>query len=108
MHAVVQIGDSFLMLGEAKGDCQPTNTGLYLYVKDSDDTYQRALKAGAKTEMELGDQFFAQGVNCLQVVDAESVGRTHRGDNRDNPSALRQCLPRGFGESRDVDRVIQI
>lgn len=58
MHAQVQIGDSMIMLGDAKGDCQPTTAALYLYVPNVDEVYQRAVAAGAKSEMELADQFW--------------------------------------------------
>ena len=58
MHAEVQIGDSILMLGDARGDCHPTTAALYLYVPDVDAVYQRAVRAGAAVTMELADQFY--------------------------------------------------
>ena len=51
MHAEVKIGDSIVMLTDAMQQ-QPTTTSLFLYVHDVDATYQRALKAGAKSERE--------------------------------------------------------
>ena len=65
MHAEVQVGDSRIMLGDAKGDCQPTTAALYLYVPDVDATYQRAVRAGATTEMELADQFWGDRTGSL-------------------------------------------
>lgn len=58
MHAEVHIGDSTVMLGEAKGECEPINAMLYLYVPDVDVIYQRALNAGAKSAQEVTDQFY--------------------------------------------------
>ena len=66
MHATVQVGDSMIMLGEAKGDCQPTSSSIYLYVPNVDATYQRALSAGGKSEMELADQFWGDRSGSIQ------------------------------------------
>lgn len=57
-HAEVKIGDSLIMLGEARAECQPMPTALYLYVNDTDDVYRRALAAGATSVMEPADQFY--------------------------------------------------
>jgi PhnB protein len=58
MHASLQIGDSRVMMGEAHGEWQPMPCMIYLYVKDADATYKKALKAGAKSIMEPVDQFW--------------------------------------------------
>ena len=57
-HAEVRIGDSVVMLAEAKGEWQPRPGALYLYVNDTDAAYQRALQAGATSLMEPADQFY--------------------------------------------------
>ena len=57
-HAAARIGDSMVMLGEARGEWKPTEAMLYLYVPDTDATYQRALAAGATSLMEPADQFY--------------------------------------------------
>lgn len=46
-HAVVRIGDSMIEMGEAHGDAQPMPPALYVYVENLDETYERALAAGA-------------------------------------------------------------
>ena len=46
-HAEIKIGDSIVMLGDAAGPWKPRPSTLYLYVTDTDATYQRALQAGA-------------------------------------------------------------
>ncbi len=57
-HAEVQIGDSVVMLGEARGEWTPRPSTLYLYVPDVDATYQRALSAGAASVREPADQYY--------------------------------------------------
>lgn len=58
MHAEVRIGDSVVMMGEASGEKPAMPAMLYLYVKDCDATYKRALQAGAISVMEPADQFY--------------------------------------------------
>jgi uncharacterized glyoxalase superfamily protein PhnB len=48
-HAGVRIGDSMIELGEAHGESQPTPAAIHLFVPDADATYERALRAGAKS-----------------------------------------------------------
>jgi len=57
-HALVQIGDSKVMMGEAMGQHSPMPATLYLYVTDCDATYKRAMQAGATSVMEPADQFY--------------------------------------------------
>jgi uncharacterized glyoxalase superfamily protein PhnB len=57
-HAEVRVGDSVVMLGEAVATCPPMPTSLYLYVRDMDAVYQRALQAGATSLMDPTDQFW--------------------------------------------------
>src|SRR6266446_5470728 len=58
MHAEVRIGDSAVMMGEAPPDHQPLTASLYVYVKNTDDVYRRALAAGAISLMAPADQFY--------------------------------------------------
>jgi PhnB protein len=67
MHAEVRIGDSAIMMGEAHGEHKPMPGSIYLYVDDTDATYQRALQAGATSLMEPADQFY--GDRSASVVD---------------------------------------
>jgi uncharacterized glyoxalase superfamily protein PhnB len=57
-HAELKIGDSMLMLGQARDQWTPRRTGFYLYVEDCDAWYKRAMAAGAKSLMEPADQFY--------------------------------------------------
>ncbi|MDQ6666443.1 MAG: VOC family protein [Acidobacteriota bacterium] len=58
MHAQVKIGGSVLMMGEPQGEFGPMPAQLYIYVCDTDETYRRAIKAGAASLMEPADQFY--------------------------------------------------
>jgi PhnB protein len=57
-HAEVRIGDSVVMIADARGEWKPMPSAMYLYVDDADATYQRALQAGATSMMEPADQFY--------------------------------------------------
>lgn len=64
-HAELQIGDSKIMLGdEMPGSLRTPRSlggspvGLFLYVEDVDAVYQRAIEAGAKSEMPPADMFW--------------------------------------------------
>jgi uncharacterized glyoxalase superfamily protein PhnB len=48
MPAVLKIGDSIIMISDA-GIRDPTPAFLYVYVEDPDETYQRAVEAGARS-----------------------------------------------------------
>ncbi len=57
MHAEVRIGDSIVMLGDAAHE--PRMPGrLYVYVKDVDVAYRRALEAGATSLTEPTNMFY--------------------------------------------------
>jgi PhnB protein len=53
LHAVVRIGDSMLMMGEATAEFEAMPTSIYLYVTDCDRVYQRALDAGGTSVFEI-------------------------------------------------------
>lgn len=60
-HAETRIGNSVVMMFDAKEDWPDTPSFLRLYVENCDDTYQQALKAGAvsvtePTNMPWGDR----------------------------------------------------
>lgn len=71
MHAQVRIGDSMVMIGEAWGQFKPLPSAIYLYVKDTDAVYKKALKAGATSIMEPADQFY--GDRNAGVKDASGM-----------------------------------
>jgi PhnB protein len=58
MHAEIKIGDSIVMMGEPMGPQPPMPAQLYVYVKDVDATYKKALVAGGTSVREVTDQFY--------------------------------------------------
>jgi PhnB protein len=57
----MRIGDSLIMVSDGGGVREPRSTFLYIYVENTDETYQRALDAGALTierpaDMSYGDR----------------------------------------------------
>lgn len=50
----IRIGDSMIMVS-GEGPREVTSSFLYLYVEDADATYQRGIKAGAKSVEEPAD-----------------------------------------------------
>jgi PhnB protein len=58
MNAEVRIGDSVLMVSEAKCDFKPMPSSIYLYVENTDAMYENALKAGGTSMMEPNDEFW--------------------------------------------------
>ncbi|MDQ6706617.1 MAG: VOC family protein [Acidobacteriota bacterium] len=58
MHAQVKIGGTLLMMGEPQGGFGPMPAQLYIYVPNTDETFQRAIKAGATSLMEPADMFY--------------------------------------------------
>jgi PhnB protein len=57
-HGEVRIGDSVIMMGKSNKDNPPAPVMLYVYVENTDEAYNKALKAGAKSIMEPTDQFY--------------------------------------------------
>src|SRR5579872_4021171 len=55
-HAELRIGDSMVMIGQARDQWKPMPAGFYLYVPDCDETYKRALAAGATSLSEPANQ----------------------------------------------------
>ena len=74
MHAVVQIGDSMIMLGdemEGPGGRSPRTIGgtavsLFIYQDNIDALWKRAVDAGAKVVQPLADQFWGDRGGCVE------------------------------------------
>lgn len=67
-HAEVRIGDSMIMLGEARDQWKAMPATLYLYLEDVDAAYARALAAGATSVSEPKDQFYGDRSGGVQDV----------------------------------------
>ncbi|HEY6906457.1 MAG TPA: VOC family protein [Ignavibacteriaceae bacterium] len=57
-HGEVRIGDSMIMIGKSNKDYPPIPVMLYVYVENTDETYSKALGAGARSIMAPADQFY--------------------------------------------------
>jgi PhnB protein len=57
-NAEVRVGDSMLMVAQAREPWKPMPTGFYLYVPDTDAVYQAAVAAGGVSTLEPSDQFY--------------------------------------------------
>lgn len=74
MHAVVQIGNSMIMLGdemEGPGGRSPRTIGgtpvsLFIYQDNVDALWRRAVDAGAKVVQPLADQFWGDRGGCVE------------------------------------------
>ena len=98
MHAMIQIGDSFVMMSDEfpqMGCTAPTTVGgtsttIHLYVEDSDKVYNQAVQAGAKPAMPMMDAFW--GDRCGSVIDPFGhswMVSTHKKDL--SPEEMRQA-----------------
>lgn len=57
-HAEARIGDSVVMMGEARDQWQPMPAMLYVYVPNVDETYRRAMAAGGISLREPTDEYY--------------------------------------------------
>ncbi len=60
MHAEVRINNSTLMFCDATDDWKAQTANLFVYVPNADETYQKAVQAGAKTVIPLSDQDYGR------------------------------------------------
>ena len=56
MHAEIKIGDSLIMLADSTEQFGVTNSGLFVYVADAAETYQKAIDGGAVAITPLSQQ----------------------------------------------------
>lgn len=59
-HAEIQIGESTIMFAEATDQWKTQTAGLFVYVKDADETYKKALENGAVSVMEPANQSYGR------------------------------------------------
>jgi PhnB protein len=60
MHAEIQIDGSTIMFAESTEDYPPQTAGLFVYVKNADETYQTALNNGATSILAPRDQDYGR------------------------------------------------
>ena len=51
-HAEVKVGDSMVMIGQARAEWKPRPSTFYLYVEDIDAVYKQAMASGGKSVRE--------------------------------------------------------
>jgi uncharacterized glyoxalase superfamily protein PhnB len=56
MHGEIIIGESMIMFADSTPEFGERPAGMFIYVKDADATYHKALAAGAKGTMPPADQ----------------------------------------------------
>lgn len=54
-NCIMQLGDSSIMIAQARGKYAEMKTAFYLFVSDVDQVYKKALECGARDEMEPMD-----------------------------------------------------
>ncbi|PSR56690.1 VOC family protein [Adhaeribacter arboris] len=60
MHAEVQINNSTIMFCDATEEWKAHTANLFVYVANADETYQKAVNAGAETIMPLSNQDYGR------------------------------------------------
>jgi PhnB protein len=66
MHASLRIGDSMLMLSDPRGNWAAQPAGIYLYVPNMDELYQRAINAGAESVNAPRDEFYGDRMGGIK------------------------------------------
>ena len=74
MHAELRIGNSIVMMGEEQPDCPSKSAetlggspvSFYLYVYHADESFARALAAGAVSQMPVDEMFWGDRVGTVQ------------------------------------------
>jgi uncharacterized glyoxalase superfamily protein PhnB len=74
MHAEIKIGDSIIMINDEHpqmGCLSPKSTGgpssgIFLYVQNADDTFNKAISAGAKSKMPMMDAFWGDRFGSIE------------------------------------------
>jgi PhnB protein len=59
-HAEIIIGESMIMVADATDNHPPGTAGLFIYVGNADDVYNKALNAGATSLTPLADQSYGR------------------------------------------------
>ena len=62
MHGEIRIGDAVIMFADATEDFSPRPAGIFVYVENVEDTYAKALAAGAQSSM--APQKMGYGYSC--------------------------------------------
>lgn len=87
MHAELRIGDSLLMLmdpmmgGKSPKELGGTNATLHLFVENADALWNKALKNGAKSLLDIHDAFWGDRYGiCVDPFGQQWAFATHQED----------------------------
>lgn len=81
IHAILQIGDSKIMVSDSNENMKPMPCFLYLYVENVDETFQRAIAAGATSMREPTDEFYGdRGAGVSDFAGNSWYIATHKKD----------------------------
>jgi len=94
-HTELRVGNSMVMLGEARPEWPARPAMLYLYVDDVDATYQKAIDAGATVVMPVKDQFYGDRSGGVQDMCGNQWWiATHKEDISDEEMKRRHAAAR--------------
>jgi len=65
MHGELRLDDSYIMVGEATDQWKVANAGMFVYVANTDETYQKALDNGATSVMPISNQPYGRTCGVL-------------------------------------------
>ena len=60
MHAEIMIGNSTIMFADSTEQWKSQTAGLFIYVKNADDVYSKAIAEGAETLQEPSDKDYGR------------------------------------------------
>jgi len=59
-HAELQIGESTIMFADSTEQYKTQSAGMFVFVANADETYQKALDEGATSVMEMSDETYGR------------------------------------------------
>ena len=65
MHAEMVIGSHTIMLADATEDWKAQNAGLFIYVENADQVYQKALERGSTSLMPPSDEDYGRSCGVV-------------------------------------------
>jgi uncharacterized glyoxalase superfamily protein PhnB len=60
MHGEIKIGNSVIMFADSTDQYAPINASFFIYVEDTDATYQKALDSGATSVTKIANQSYGR------------------------------------------------
>lgn len=61
MHAEIMIGDSTIMFADATEEFKSSTAGLFVFVENSDESFEKAIQEGASVVREITDEEYGRG-----------------------------------------------